>query len=341
MFMKDEKIFVNFKEIKMFDVIIIGAGPAGLTSALYATRSKLKTLVIESFQSSQIFFANKIENYPGFPNGINGFELLSKFKEQSKESIFVQEEVINIKKSSKGYEVITNNNIYNSFSVIIAVGAVPKTLGVDGEIKLKGKGISYCAICDAGFFKNKKIIAIGGGNTAIEEVLYLTNFVQQIIVINRKDKLRATQVLQERALSHPKINFLWNSQIMEILGENKVEAVKIKNIQTQEESQIICDGVFIFVGFIPNTNFLKTNFIRTGGLETKFLETSFQEKIVDLDEFGYIITDEYMNTSCPGIFACGDCRKTVLRQVITACADGSIAATFAEKYVEKIKLTKI
>lgn len=306
--------------MSVYDVIIIGGGPAGLTAGLYACRARLKTLLLESYiVPSQTVVTAEIENYPGFPEGISGFELIDKFKKQAKNFglEFSVGNVKNIQKDNNKWQVIVEDKTHQCLSLIIATGARAKELGVVGEDKFRGKGVSYCATCDGALFKDKEIVVVGGGNTAVEEALFLTRFGKKVTLIHRRDKLRATKILQERALSHKKIDFVWSSQVIEILGDESVEAVKVKNINTCQESKISCSGVFIFVGLIPNTHFLKG--------------------IIELDEEGYIITDDNMKTSQEGIFACGDCRKKLLRQVVTACGDGATAAFSAQRYVEVLK----
>ncbi|MEW6620983.1 MAG: thioredoxin-disulfide reductase [bacterium] len=302
----------------MYDVVIIGGGPAGLTAGLYTSRARLKTLLIESYTlPSQAVTTAFIENYPGFPEGIGGFELIERFRKQVE--IFGLESTIGdvrgIHSVDNTWRVEVGDKVYDCRCLIIATGARPKELNVPGEVKFRGKGVSYCATCDGALFKNKDIVVVGGGDTAVEEALFLTRFGKKVTLIHRRDTLRATKILQERISKHEKVDFLWNSVVVEISGNENVEAIKVKNTTTQQESKIFCDGVFIFVGLIPNTAFLKG--------------------IIELDEEGYIITDEGMKTSNEGIFACGDCRKKSLRQIITACGDGASAAFSAQKYLER------
>ncbi|MDI6704301.1 MAG: thioredoxin-disulfide reductase [bacterium] len=318
-----------------YDLIIIGGGPAGLTAGLYAARARLKTLLIESFAvPSQAVAADRIENYPGIPSGISGIELIDRFKRQAKAFglEFDVGNVVDIKpqngKDFRQWQIIAEDKVYDSLSIILAVGTRPRELEVAGESKLRGRGVSYCATCDGPLFKDRDIVIIGGGDTAVEEALFLTRFCRKVTMIHRRDRLRATKILQERALAHERLEFVWDSQVIEILGEENVEAVKIKDIKTQEESKIPCEGVFIFVGFIPNTDFLKPH--KTSGF-------SQDKGIIELDEAGYVITDDNMKTSQEGVFACGDCRKKLLRQVVTACGDGANAAFSAQGYVEKLK----
>jgi len=310
----------------IYDVIIIGAGPSGLTAAIYTSRARLKTLLIEGLSvSSQVLVTDRIENYPGFAEGIGGFEMIEKFKKQAKlfGAEFVQEDVDTILPSKRDganvWQVEVKDRVYYAFSVIIASGAQFKMLGVDGEKKLIGRGVSYCAVCDGAFFKDKDVVVIGGGDTAAEEALFLTRFAKKITLVHRRDRLRATRILQERIFSNKKISIVWNSVANKILGETKVQGVRVTDLKTKKDMDISCDGVFIFVGLVPNTSFVKGT--------------------IKLDDNGYIIADSSMKTSIEGIFACGDCRQTILRQIVTACGDGAFAAFSAQQYVEELKGT--
>ncbi|MCK4401533.1 thioredoxin-disulfide reductase [bacterium] len=316
---KDTSVFI-------YDVIIIGAGPSGLTAAIYASRARLKTLLLEGLSvSSQALVTDKIENYPGFPEGINGFEMIGKFKKQAKlfGTEFVAEDVNTIHPSkwqdTNIWQVDVKDKTYHSISVIIASGAQFRALGVEGEKRLLGRGVSYCAVCDGAFFKDKNVVVVGGGDTAAEEALFLTRFAKKITLIHRRDRLRATRILQERIFSNKKTDIVWNSVVNEILGETKVQGVRVTDLKAKKETDISCDGVFIFVGLVPNTSFVKD--------------------IIKLDKDGYVIADSKMKTSRDGIFACGDCRQTILRQVVTACGDGAFAAFSAQQYVDELKGT--
>ncbi|MBN1384154.1 MAG: thioredoxin-disulfide reductase [Elusimicrobia bacterium] len=310
----------------MYDTIIIGGGPAGLTAGIYASRARLKTLLIDNYNiNCQMITTDLIENFPGFPEGVRGTELLSKLKTQAEKFGLktVSAEVISAECTPKQIKIKTDSETYTPLSLIVATGAVPRALDVPGEAELKGKGVSYCATCDAAFFRDKTVIAVGGGNTAIEEALFLTKFAKKIFVVHRRDKLRATKILQERAFKNSKIEFLWNSKVIGIGGTNKVENVTVETVRSPsppKREKVNCDGIFVFVGYTPNTSFLKN--------------------IVKLDESGYIITDNEMKTGKDNIFACGDCRAKMLRQIITACGEGASAAFSAEKYLEKIKKTE-
>ncbi len=312
------------KEEKIYDVIIIGGGAAGLTAGIYLTRARMDTLLIEKMSpGGQAILTEVIENYPGFPQGITGPELMQKIEEQALRFGLKIEygEVVKVEikeeKQGKIKTVKTDNQEYKTLAIIVASGAEARKLGVPGEEELRGRGISYCATCDAPFFQNQKIVVVGGGDTAIEETLYLTKFAREIIIIHRRDRLRATKILQERVFSNKKINFAWDSTVIKILGQEKVEGILIKKVKTGQEKEISCQGVFMFVGNLPNTKFL--------------------QGVIKLDDKGYIITDDNMMSSREGVYACGDVRKKILRQVVTACGEGATAAFAAEKYIEELK----
>jgi len=315
------------KEIKeeiIYEAIIVGGGPAGLTACIYLSRARMNTLLIEkALPGGQAILTEIIENYPGFPFGIAGPELMQKMEEQAVRFGLKIEyaEVVEVKikedKEDKVKIVKTNNQEYKTLTIVLASGAEAQKLGVPGEEELRGRGVSYCATCDAPFFKDQKIVVVGGGDTAIEEALYLTKFVREATIIHRRDRLRATKILQERVFSNKKINFAWDSVVTKILGKEKVEGVLVQNKKTGKEKVISCQGVFVFVGNIPNSKFLK--------------------ELVKLDKRGYILTDDNMMTSQEGIYACGDVRKKILRQVVTACGEGATAAFAAQKYIEELK----
>jgi len=312
------------KEEIIYDAIIIGGGPAGLTAGIYLSRARMNTLLIEkALPGGQAVLTEIIENYPGFPIGIAGPELMQKMEEQAVrfglkiEYGEAAEVKIKVGKEDKVKIVKINNQEYRTLTIILASGAEASKLEVPGEEELRGRGISYCATCDAPFFKDQKIVVVGGGDTAIEEALYLTKFAQEVTLIHRRDRLRATKILQERVFSNKKINFAWDSLVTKILGSEKVEGILIKNKKTGEEKEISCQGVFVFVGNIPNSKFLN--------------------ELIKLDKRGYILTDDNMMTSKEGIYACGDVRKKLLRQVVTACGEGATAAFAAQKYIEELK----
>lgn len=307
-----------------WDIIVVGGGPAGLTAGLYAARDAMKTLLIERIVSGgQVATTEWVENYPGFPEGISGMELSQRMEDQAKRFglEIAQGEVQEIKVNEgepRRFEVRSAQGSFECLAVVLAVGADWNRLGVPGEDEFRGRGVSYCATCDGPFFKNQEIVVVGGGDTAVEEGEFLTRMASKVTLIHRRDRLRASPVIQKRALSNPKMEFVWNSVVEAIEGGSQgVERVKIRNLVTGEVWDKSCSGVFIFVGMVPNTAFLKG--------------------LVELDERGYILTDDEMRTSQPGIFACGDARRKLLRQVVTACGDGATAAKAAARYVEEIK----
>jgi len=291
-----------------------------LTAALYAGRFRLNTLILEKMNvGGQIILSSTIENFPGFPGGIATQELIDKMQKQTQDlgiSIEPKEALkINVHTKSEKpiYEVITQDKSYQTKSVIIAVGAQPKPLGIKGEDRLIGRGVSYCATCDGPLFKDKEVAVIGGGDRAIEEAIFLSSYARRVTVIHRRNALRASKILEEKLRSNPKVNFILEAVVEEIIGKDKVGALKIKKIANNSIDTLTCQGVFIFVGIKPNTAFLKD--------------------MLQLDESGFIITDQDLRTSLPGIFACGDCGKKSLYQVVTACAEGATCAAAAHKYL--------
>ncbi|WP_227762966.1 thioredoxin-disulfide reductase [Zhaonella formicivorans] len=299
-----------------YDLVIIGGGPAGLTAGLYGARGGLKTLMVEmGMPGGQAANTDIIENYPGFPDGISGPELMQKFMEQAMrfdlEIAMGLVKEVDLKSDPK--RVITDEGQYLAKTIIIASGARPRKLGVPGEEKFTGAGVSYCAVCDGAFFRNKKVVVVGGGDSALEEGIFLTKYASEVLIMHRREEFRAANVYQNRARENPKISFRLNSVIEEIVGQNKVEKIRYKNVQTGEISEEAVDGVFIFIGTEPNTEFL-------GGQVT-------------MDERGYIITNDVMGCSLPGVFAAGDVRQKTLRQVSTAVGDGAVAAMSAERYL--------
>ena len=298
------------------DLVIIGAGPAGLTAGLYAARARMDVLLIEkAVPGGQIIVTDWIENYPGFPEGISGFDLAEKMKVQAEALGLKMEtaEVQSLNVTPDVKEVVFQDKTIRARSLIIASGASPKKLGI-GEDRYMGKGISFCATCDAPFFKEKTVVAIGGGDTAVQETIYLTKFVKKVYLIHRRDELRATKILQERAFANDKIEIVWDTVVTGVDGFFGIEGVHVKNVKTGEEKTLKADGCFIWVGISPNTQFLNDS--------------------VDTDAYGFIRADARMQTSVPGVFAAGDVRDTPLRQVSTAVGDGAIAAVSAEHYLE-------
>jgi len=299
-----------------YDLVIIGAGPGGLTAGLYAARARMNVLLIEkAVPGGQILVTDWIENYPGFPEGISGFDLAEKIKEQALALGLEIEtaEVQGLDLSGTTKEIILKEKRIKTKSLIIASGASPRKLGV-GEDKFMGKGISFCATCDGPFFRDKVVVAVGGGDTAVQESLFLTKFAQKVYVVHRRDELRATKILQERAFANDKIEFVWDSVVTGVDGFFSVEKVNVKNVKTGDEKTIEANGCFIWIGILPNTEFIK------GDVKT--------------DESGFILVDAKMQTNVPGVFAIGDVRDTPLRQIATAVGDGATAAVSAEHYVE-------
>lgn len=308
-------------EEKIFDLIILGGGPAGLNAALYAKRGGIDVAIIDtSSVGGQPVNYLEIENYLGFPT-IQGWELAEKFEQHiDKFNIqkFQNEEIQNVDLISTVKSVQTLKNKYLAKTIIIATGASPKKLGIRGEDECIGKGVSYCAVCDGAFYKNKTIVVIGGGNAAVEEGIYLTKFAEKVYIMHRRDELRADKIIQERAFDNEKIEFIFDSIPLEIAGDDKkVNLIQYKNVKTGEIKTLNVDGVFPYIGFSPNTEFFNAQLVQ--------------------DEFGFIRVDENMRTSEVGVFAAGDVRRTPLRQVITAVADGAVAGMSAVKYLEEVK----
>ncbi len=299
------------------DVIIIGGGPAGLTAGLYAARARLNVLLVErTAVGGQVLLTHWIENYPGFPEGISGFELIEKMKEQAvKFGLEIEtKEISDIKKENNLFYLKSGDEELKAKAVIIATGAQSNKLGVEGEEKFTGRGVSYCATCDGPFFRDQEVAVVGGGDSAIEEAIFLTKFAKKVYVIHRRDALRATKILQERAFNNPKIEIIWDTVVDEIQGEEKVKNLKLRNVKDNSVKDLAVGGTFIFVGIKPNTEFLKDT--------------------LEMDPAGFIITDEYMETSLPGVFAAGDVRKKRLRQVSTSVGDGALAAFSVQIYLE-------
>lgn len=306
-------------EEKIYDVIIAGAGPAGMTAAVYTSRANLSTLMIErGMPGGQIANTEEVENYPGY-DSILGPDLSTKMFEHSRK--FGAEYAYgDIKEIINGpeYKIINvGNKEYKTRTLIIATGAEYKKLAVPGEKEFAGRGVSYCAVCDGAFFRNKELLVIGGGDSAVEEGVYLTRHASKVTIVHRRDQLRAQKILQDRAFKNEKVDFIWNHTVKEINGvDGKVSSATLVNTQTGEEQEVKTDGIFIYVGMNP----LSKPFAHLG----------------ITDEFGYIVTNEKMETSVPGIFAAGDIRQKDLRQIVTATADGSLAANSAQHYIEKL-----
>lgn len=304
-----------------YDVAIIGSGPAGLSAGMYAARAALKTILVEkAMPGGQAATTDKIENYPGFPEGIPGPDLMIRMDEQARKfGLEVKfDDVLAVSQGEDNlFNIKTFENEISAKTVIIATGAQSKSLGVPGETEFLGRGISYCATCDGAFFQGKKVAVVGGGDSALQEGIFLTKFAQKVYIIHRRGELRATQVLQDKAFAHPQIELILDSVITDILGKDQVEVIKINNLRTGEDKAVAVDGVFVYAGKVPSTHLFKG--------------------FVDIDTMGYVITDAQMQTSRPGVFAAGDCRQTPLRQVVTAVADGAVAAVSADEYIEHLK----
>ena len=303
---------------KTYDVVVLGGGPAGLTASIYASRARLSTLLVEkTAPGGQVVMCEKIENYPGFVGSSSGWELSSAMQQQAEgfgmETKLTEVTSVDLRGPEKVLLTAGGEEI-RAKTIILSLGAMPRRLGVPGEAEFTGRGVSYCAVCDAAFFKDKKLAVVGGGDTAVEDSVFLTKYAASVTIVHRRDKLRAQRIIQERALSHDTITVRWNSVLKSIGGKDGVEHVVLEDVLSKKETKVPVDGVFILIGLDPNTKML--------------------EGIVELDEMGYIITDENMQTSIPGVYAAGDVRKKLLRQIVTATADGAIEATAAEKYIE-------
>jgi thioredoxin reductase (NADPH) len=312
-------------------VIIIGSGPAGLTAALYAARANLQPVVIRGLApGGLIATTDTVENYPGFPDAINGFDLADKMEKQAARfgTTFIDGLVESVRFSTgSGLDGIAVPHVvtldsgtsYTADAVILATGASPRKLHVPGEERLLNRGVSYCAVCDGFFFRDKRIVVVGGGNSAVEEGLFLTRFASEVVVVHRRDALRADPVLQERAFGHPKMRFAWNTVMTEIVGDGRVEAVRLTHLDTGVEETLPTDAVFPYIGHLPNTSLFVGQ--------------------IDLDRDGYIVTDGRTRTSAPGVFATGDAVDRVYRQAITAAASGAQGAMEATRYLDSVEAT--
>lgn len=305
----------------MYDLIIIGGGPAGLTAGIYAVRFGINTLVLERSEiSGQIALADVVENYPGFP-AVSGLELMEKYRSHAQEAGVKTQitEVLSIRDEGEKKVISTDNGDLESKAVIIATGANPKHLNIPGEKEFLSKGVSYCATCDGPFFRNKTVIVAGGGNTAINDAILLSKIARKVYLIHRRDRLRAAKILQDRAFAIPNIEFIFNASILEILGSSgrirRVEKVIYKDLKSEEQHELATDGVFIYVGIRPNTEIID----------------------VEKNKEGFIKTDNFLETSKKGIYAAGDCRDTPIWQLVAAVRDGALAATTASLYIESLK----
>jgi thioredoxin reductase (NADPH) len=310
----------NDESANVREVLIVGSGPAGLTAALYAARADLSPLVLTGMTlHGQASTTDTIENYPGFPNGIQGPELGLLFQEQAERfgAEVIMDQAISVDLNKKPFIVKTYGNTYAAKTIIISTGASPKKLRIPGEKEFTGRGVSYCGTCDGWFFKDKDVVVVGGGDSALEEGIFLTRFAKSVSIVHRRDKLRAGAILQNRAMNHEKINFVWNAVITEILGDESVTAVRIKNVKTNEEELFPTDGVFVFIGHNPNSEMFKDQ--------------------LELDDLGYIVVNALMETSVPGVFAAGEIADPHFRQVVTSAGMGAAAGIQATRYLEGLE----
>lgn len=305
---------------RRFDVIVIGAGPAGYTAAIYTARAKLDTLVISgSLPGGQLMLTTEVENYPGFEEGIFGPELMTTMRKQTERmgAAVIDDEVVNVDFRQRPFKILTYSEEYKSDAVIIATGASPRKLGIKGEQEFSAKGVSYCATCDGPFFKNQEIIVAGGGDSAMEEAIFLTKFAKNVHVVHRRDKLRASKIMQNRALENNKIKFHWSSVIEEIKGNEKVNQITLRNLTTNEKETMEAGAVFVAIGHEPNTKLFKGQ--------------------VELDHQGYIVLKDTTRTSVDGVFAAGDVHDHRYRQAVTAAGFGCMAAIDADRYLSETR----
>lgn len=298
-----------------YDVVIIGGGPAGYTAALYAARNERSVAVVEKLSpGGQMATTGMVENYPGFEEGVDGFDLGTKMQEQAEkfgaETLFETVEEVDLRANPK--VIKTSEGTIYAHSVVIATGAHPRELGVPSEASLRGKGVAYCATCDGVLYKNKDVLIVGGGNSAIADALFLSKICKRVSLVHRRDSLRASKVY-EKPLAESNINFIWNSKVIDILSDGKVTGARLENLQTGEQRDVSCDGIFVAIGRVPDT-------------------TLFKDQL-DLDRTGYIVADETTKTSIDGVYAIGDVRTKPLRQIVTAVSDGAVCTHFIEEYL--------
>jgi thioredoxin reductase (NADPH) len=304
------------EEKQIEEVIILGTGPAGLSAALYAARADLRPLVITGVEiGGQAATTDRIENYPGFPEGVGGSELAELFQKNAERfgARMEYDTVTEVDLSARPFIVKTYSNLFFAKSIIVSTGARPNRLNIPGEDAFRGRGVSYCATCDGWFFKDKNVAVVGGGDSALEEALFLTRYAASVTIIHRRDELRASAILQKRAETHPKINIIWNSVVFEIFGREGVEKIKVKNVKDGSIAELPFDGLFIFIGHSPNTEL-------------------YQGQII-LDENNYIVVDKRMRTNVPGVFAAGEASDPIYRQVITSAGMGAAAAIEATRFL--------
>jgi thioredoxin reductase (NADPH) len=300
-------------------VIIIGSGPAGLTAALYTSRAIFNPLVISGNQlGGQVSITSEVENYPGFPEGTTGPELVAFMQQQAEKfgARVLIDEVTQVRlQGGPPFNVKTHGDEFETEALIICTGASPRRLGIPGEEELIGRGVSFCATCDGFFFRERNIVVVGGGDSALEEAIFLTRFAKKVSVIHRRDELRAGETLKRRAFANEKISFVWDSIVTDVLGDEKVEAVRVRNVKSEDVQELATDGVFIAIGHIPNSALFKDQ--------------------LDTDELGYLMTDAHMMTSIPGVFAAGEIQDPVYRQIATSVGQGCAAAMMAERWLEE------
>ena len=303
-------------EQNIYDVVIIGGGPGGYTAALYVARANLTVLLLEKLTpGGQMGTTDVIDNYPGFPEGINGFELAMQMK-QGAERFGVEtklSEVLSVDLKGAVKQIRTADGTYQAKTVVLASGAHPRELGLAEERELRGRGVSYCATCDGMFYRGKTVVVVGGGNTAAADVLYLSKLCKKVYLVHRRDTLRASKVYLDPLQKAENVEFVWDSEVQEILQDGKVQGVLVRNKKSGEKTELSCDGLFVAVGYLPNTGLFRSQ--------------------VETDEAGYVLADETTRTSLPGVYAVGDLRRKPLRQVVTAAADGAVAAHFIEEYL--------
>jgi len=305
-------------EKQSYDVIIIGSGPAGLTAAIYTGRAKLSTLVIGGAAwGGQLMLTSEVENFPGFPNGMLGPDLMAKMRVQAERfgAKIMFEDVTAVDFGSRPFKISIGDRVFEANAVIIGTGASAKWLGLPSESRLRGRGVSACATCDAPFFRDKKTVVVGGGDTALDEAMALSKYAREVTVIHRRDQLRASKILQDQVFANQKINFVWNSIVVDVLGRDRVEGVKLKNTQTSAESTLATDAVFVAIGYKPVTDIFKNQ--------------------INMDENGYIVVHDETRTSVEGVFAAGDDHDKRYKQAITAAGQGCKAALDAERYLQE------
>ena len=312
----------NNNDPRHVKVLVLGSGPAGLSAALYAARAELEPVVLTGIElGGQAALTHTIENYPGFPDGVGGAELGELFQKQAERfGAKVEFDTANsVDLSVRPFKVVADSGEYLADTLIIGTGARPNHLEIPGEYEMTGKGVSYCATCDGWFFKDKKVVVVGGGDSALEEGLFLTRFATSVTIIHRRDTLRAGKVLQHRAFNNPKVEFIWNTAVTDVLGSDKMTGLKLKNLQTGAESEFAADGLFIFIGHTPNTQMFKGQ--------------------LDMDELGYINANHLMETNVPGVFVAGEVADSHFRQVITSAGMGAAAGIQATHFLEKESVT--